>query len=67
MAPGKSSIDHSALASIAASLNDAIERLGAIARQGGEDDEIASELLEVERQLSMSCRRLDKAVRNASR
>ncbi len=59
-------VDTSALSSLSSSLEDLITRLGQIAAVGGED-EIVPDLLEVERQLTMSHRRLEKALRQASR
>lgn len=60
-------VDRNALSSLSATLSDVVDRLGTLARTAGEDDEVGSELLEVERQLTMSHRRLEKAIRRATR
>ena len=56
-------LDTSALGSVSLSLEDLLMRLRELATDTNEDDEIGSELREVERQLDMASRRLQKAVR----
>lgn len=56
-------LDTSALGSVSLSLEDLLMRLRELASDTHEDDEIASELREVERQLDMASRRLQKALR----
>ena len=56
-------LDTSALGSVSMSLEDLLMRLRELATDTNEDDEIGSELREVERQLDMASRRLQKAVR----
>jgi len=56
-------LDSSALGSVSLSLEDLLQRLRDLTAQTHEDDEIASELREVERQLDMASRRLQKALR----
>jgi uncharacterized protein Yka (UPF0111/DUF47 family) len=56
-------LDSSALGSVSLSLEDLLHRLRDLAAETHEDDEIASELREVERQLDMASRRLQKALR----
>ncbi len=60
-------LDHSTLSSLSASLDDITNRLGELARSAGEDDDALVELLEVERQLQTSGRRLEKIVRRVGR
>ncbi len=60
------SVDVSALGSISLSLEEIIERLRDLSQDLDDDDEIGSELKEVERQLHMAWRRLDKAMRRAT-
>jgi len=60
-------LDISALSSISASLDELIARLEHIAKQGGEEDEAAGEVLEVERTLRTSSRRLNKILRQITR
>ncbi len=55
-------LDVNALESLSASLDDLVRRLGSIAREAGDDEEIGVELREVERQLETASRRLVKAV-----
>lgn len=56
-------LDTSALGSVSLSLEDLLQRLRQLAAETHEDDEIAGELREVERQLDMASRRLQKALR----
>ena len=56
-------LDSSALGSVSLTLEDLVKRLRELAGDTAEDDEIASELREVERQLHMASRRLQKALR----
>ena len=56
-------LDTSAIGSVSLSLEDLLLRLRELAADTHEDDEIASELREVERQLDMASRRLQKAIR----
>ncbi len=56
-------LDSSALGSVSLTLEDLVKRLRELAADTAEDDEIASELREVERQLHMASRRLQKALR----
>ncbi len=56
-------LDTSALGSVSLSLEDLLTRLRELAGDTHEDDEIANELREVERQLNMASRRLQKALR----
>ncbi len=56
-------LDSSALGSVSLSLEDLLHRLRDLAAETNEDDEIASELREVERQLDTASRRLQKALR----
>jgi len=56
-------LDSSALGSVSLSLDDLVERLRELAADTSEDDDIANELREVERQLSTASRRLHKAIR----
>lgn len=58
-------IDVSALGSVTLSLEELIDRLRDLYRHSNEDDEVGSELREVERQLQMASRRLEKAMRRA--
>ncbi len=58
-------IDVSALGSIELSLEEVIDRLRDVSRDLDDDDEVGSELREVERQLHMAFRRLEKATRRA--
>lgn len=60
-------LDVNALDSLSASLDDLVDRLGSIAREAGDEDEIAIELREVERQLETASRRLVKAVLRSRR
>lgn len=60
-------IDTTALSSLSATLDDATQRLGQLAREADEEDEDRGELLEVERQLQIAGRRLDKLLRRTSR
>lgn len=60
-------IDTTALSSISATLDDLTTRLGQLARDAHEDDEDRGELLEIERQLQIAGRRLDKLLRRSSR
>ena len=60
-------IDSTALSSLAATLDDLTVRLGHLAAGGDDDDEERGELLEIERQLQIAGRRLDKLVRRATR
>ncbi len=60
-------IDTTALSSISATLDDLTNRLGQLAREANEEDEDRGELLEVERQLQIAGRRLDKLLRRATR
>ncbi len=59
------SVDVSALGSIQSSLDEVLERLGEQTYGLGDDDEIGSELREVQRQLATASRRLEKAQRRA--
>lgn len=59
------SVDVSALGSIARSLEELVERLRDVSRDVDEEDEVGSELREIERQLDMSSRRLQKTTRRA--
>lgn len=59
-------IDVSALGSISLTLEEIVERLRDLSRNVDDDDEVGSELKEVERQLHMASRRLEKAMRRAS-
>lgn len=61
------SIDYTALSSLATSLEDLTIRIGAIAAAGNEDDDEQLDLLEVERQLQTTSRRLEKIVRRSRR
>jgi len=64
LVPGVSvPLDTSALGSVSLSLEDLLNRLRELATETHEDDEIGSELREVERQLDMASRRLQKALR----
>jgi len=56
-------LDTSALGSVSLSLEDLLARLRELSTDTHEDDEIGSELREVERQLDMASRRLQKALR----
>lgn len=56
-------LDSSALGSVSLTLEDLVQRLRELASDTAEDDEIAGELREVERQLHMASRRLQKALR----
>ena len=56
-------LDSSALGSVSLSLEDLLHRLRDLAAETNEDDEIASELREVERQLDTASGRLQKALR----
>ncbi len=56
-------LDSSALGSVSLTLDDLVKRLRELTGDTAEDDEIASELREVERQLHMASRRLQKALR----
>ena len=58
-------VDVSALGSIQSSLEEVLERLGDQTRGLDDDDEIGSELREVQRQLATASRRLEKAQRQA--
>lgn len=58
-------IDVSALGSITRSLLELNDRLREIALSVSDDDEVGSELREIERQLQTASRRLDKAMRKA--
>lgn len=60
-------IDSTALSSLSATLDDLTERLGQLAMDAHEDDEDRGELLEVQRQLQIAGRRLDKLLRRTSR
>jgi len=60
-------IDATALSSLSATLDDLTQRLGQLARDADEEDEDRGELLEVERQLQIAGRRLDKLLRRTSR
>lgn len=60
-------LDRSALSSLSASLDDVTARLGAVARDAGDEDEAVVEVFEVERQLQTACRRLDKILHRLSR
>ncbi len=60
-------IDSTALSSLSATLDDRTSRLGHLAAGGDEEDEERGELLEIERQLQIAGRRLDKLVRRATR
>ncbi len=60
------SLDVSALGSIATSLDELVRRLHEVGGELSEDDEVGAELREVERQLIMASRRLEKAARRAS-
>lgn len=60
-------IDATALSSLSATLDDLTQRLGQLAREADEEDEDRGELLEIERQLQIAGRRLDKLLRRASR
>ena len=57
------SLDSSALGSVSRSLDDLVDRLRELSAQTGDDDDVGSELREVERQLSTASRRLHKALR----
>ncbi len=59
-------LDHTALSSLSASLEDLTQRLGAIAAQANDSDDDRNEVLEVERQLQTAGRRLEKITRRAS-
>ncbi len=56
-------LNSSALESLALSLRDMVDRLHDLASEVQEDDDIGSELREVQRQLHMASRRLDKSLR----
>ena len=56
-------LDSSALGSLSLSLDDLVDRLRELAADTSEDDDIANELREVERQLSTASRRFHKALR----
>lgn len=60
-------IDSTALSSLSATLDDLTVRLGQLATEADEDDEDRGELLEIERQLQIAGRRLDKLLRRATR
>lgn len=60
-------LDHSAISSLSASLADLTTRLGDIARAADSEDDGTQEVLEVERQLQMAGRRLDKVLRRLER
>ncbi len=60
-------IDNTALSSLSATLDDVTTRLRDLALVADEEDEDRGELLEVERQLQIAGRRLDKLLRRASR
>lgn len=60
-------IDTTALSSLSATLDDLTRRLGQLALDANEDDEDRGELLEIERQLQIAGRRLDKLLRRSSR
>ncbi len=60
------SLDVSALGSISTSLDELVDRLRLVSSELSEDDEVGAELREVERQLIMASRRLEKAARRAS-
>ena len=57
-------IDYHVLSSLAATLDDIVNRLGEQARAAGEHDEAAIDLQEVERQLMTASRRLNKVARD---
>jgi len=59
-------LDISALGSISASLDDLHLRLSEIADNATDNDDIANELLEVERLLRTASRRLTKVLRQAT-
>jgi hypothetical protein len=61
------SIDFTALASLATSLEDLTRRIGDLAAAGHDDDDERLDLLEVERQLQTTSRRLEKIVRRGRR
>ena len=56
-------LDTSALGSLSLSLDELVDRLSRLAAGVDEDEEIGSELREVERQLNTASRRLTKALR----
>lgn len=60
-------LDVNALQSLSGSLDDLVNRLGSIAREANDDDDIGVELREVERQLETASRRLTKALRRTSK
>ncbi|MEL6984733.1 MAG: hypothetical protein AAFO29_20060 [Actinomycetota bacterium] len=60
-------IDTTALSSLSATLDDLTRRLGQLALDADEEDEDRGELLEIERQLQIAGRRLDKLLRRSSR
>lgn len=60
-------IDVSALGSVELTLDDVLDRLGRVCAETNDDDEVATELREVERQLTMASRRLSKALRRLDR
>lgn len=60
-------LDVNALQSLSGSLDDLVGRLGSIAREANDDDDIGVELREVERQLETASRRLTKALRRQGR
>lgn len=60
-------IETTALSSLSATLDDVTQRLGQLARAADDEDEDRGELLEVERQLQIAGRRLDKLLRRTSR
>lgn len=60
-------LDTNALSSLSSTLDDLTARLGEVAREAEPDDDVLVELLEVERQLRTSGRRLTKIVMRVGR
>ncbi len=60
-------LDHSALDSLASSLDDLVRRLTDLTSDAESDDDLLMELREVERHLQTSNRRLQKVVHRMAR
>ncbi len=56
-------LDAAALGSVSSSLDTLVERLRTLSADAQEDEDVVTELLEVERQLHTASRRLAKALR----
>ena len=56
-------IDYHLLSSLSATLDELVGRIGELARSADEDDDVAIDLLEIERQLTTASRRLAKVAR----